>query len=147
MSATMIKRPRPSWYTRDDDSAWDRVKEAFRRDWQQTKHDFGGDEPDLNQDVDDTVAQATGANAIPPANVPSPEPKQADEPYNASHEPAYRYGYAAYRHYGHAGDWNAEREAMFEKDWGEEWSDVRPAIRRGWFYAKCNKDSCGTCKE
>jgi hypothetical protein len=135
---------RPSWYTRDDDSAWERVKEAFRRDWKQTKHDFGGDEPDLNQDVDDTVAQATGSRRIPPTNVPNCE----EDVYNEHHEPAYRYGYAAYRHHGSRSDWNAETEAMLRRDWGDEsdWPEVRPAIRRGWYYAKQNKDQCTTCE-
>ena len=48
-TATARKYNDPTWWNRDYDSGWDRVKEAFRRDWDQTKHDFGGDEPDLNQ--------------------------------------------------------------------------------------------------
>ena len=40
---------RPSWYTDEDDTAWSKVKAAFMRDWKQKKHDFGADEPDLNQ--------------------------------------------------------------------------------------------------
>lgn len=63
---------RPSWYTAEHDQAWDRVKTAFRNDWEQTRHDFGSKTArDLNQDVDDTVKQAAGKEEPPPANVPN----------------------------------------------------------------------------
>ena len=32
----------PVWWTTDNDTAWDKVKTAFKRDWDQTKHDLGG---------------------------------------------------------------------------------------------------------
>ena len=48
------------WWSKDNDSGWEKVKEAFHRDWDQTKHDFGGNPPDLKQDVPDTVKQAAG---------------------------------------------------------------------------------------
>jgi len=53
---------RPSWWTDENDSGWNRVKAAFGNDWEQTKHDFGSKTSrDLNQDVDDTVKQAAGS--------------------------------------------------------------------------------------
>src|SRR5580765_7816931 len=89
---------RPAWYTDEDDTAWDKVKAAFRRDWKQTKHDFGGNEPDLNQQVGDTISQATGTKPIPPGNAKTPH--STDVPsYNEDDELAYRYGYAAGRHF------------------------------------------------
>ena len=51
-----------------------KAKEALRRDWEQTKHDFNkkkGEE--LNQDVGDTLKQATGGEPVPPRGVPNPE--------------------------------------------------------------------------
>ena len=54
-------------------SAWDRLKEALRRDWEQTKHDLhlkGGHE--LNQGLMDTIDQAAGSEAIPASNRPNP---------------------------------------------------------------------------
>lgn len=49
-----------------------KVKEALKRDWEQTKHDFNKKAGrELNQDVDDTVKQATGADPVPPRNIPS----------------------------------------------------------------------------
>ena len=42
------------------------VKEALGRDWEQTKHDFSKKHgKDLDQDIGDTVRQATGKEAIP----------------------------------------------------------------------------------
>src|SRR4026208_244152 len=91
----------PQWWTNEHDSSWDRVKDAFRRDWKQTKHDMGGKQPDLKQDVPDTVKQAAGKQPIPPGNQPNYE----------ENEPAYRFGYGARRYYGKRYTaWNARTE-------------------------------------
>lgn len=133
---------RPSWYTKEDDSAWEKVKEAFRRDWEQTKHDFGGNAPDLDQDVGDTISQATGSEPIPPGNAKNPKPaKRAEEQgvYSVADEPAYRYGYAASRHYPDSA-WDAETEEMLRSDFHTEqdFARQREAIRRGWDYGRLN---------
>ncbi|HZG35393.1 MAG TPA: hypothetical protein VEY87_06055 [Gaiellaceae bacterium] len=48
------------------------VGDALERDWEQTKSDLPGLEgKDLDQDVDDTVKQATGNEETPPENVPN----------------------------------------------------------------------------
>jgi len=133
-----LQQPRPAWYSNEDDSAWERIKEAFRRDWRQTKHDFGGKEPDLNQQVGDTVSQATGSKPIPAANAKTPHPAPASEAYSEADEPAYRFGYAAYRHYGKRSDWGDATEAQLESDWGDkaDWQRRRAAVQRGWLYGK-----------
>ena len=75
---------RASWQTAEHDSAWDRVKNAFRNDWEQTKSDFGSKTArDMDQDVDDTVKQAAGS-------------RNAFE----NQEQAFRFGYAARRTFG-----------------------------------------------
>ncbi|MBS2036854.1 hypothetical protein JST97_17820 [bacterium] len=40
-----------SWWNDEYDSSWERAKDDFRHDWQQTKHDLGGDQGafDLNE--------------------------------------------------------------------------------------------------
>jgi len=120
----------PKWWTKDDDSAWERVKAAFKRDWDQTKHDFGGDEPDTDQDVDDTVKQAAGKEPIPPRGQPTYEEA----------EDAYRFGYGARSQYGKRyGKWNDQLERQLQQDWSEtyqdrEWTHYRNSIRRGWDY-------------
>src|SRR4029450_12636062 len=80
----------PRWWNAQNDSAWERVKAAFKRDWDQTKHDVGGKKPDTNQNVTDTVKQATGKEPIPPRGQPTYEEAEA----------AYRFGYGARSHYG-----------------------------------------------
>ena len=50
------------------------VKEALRRDWEQTKHDFSKSKGrELHQGVGDTVKQAAGKEPIPPVDRPNPD--------------------------------------------------------------------------
>lgn len=118
----------PQTWKKVDDSAWERVKAAFKRDWDQTKHHFGAKNPDTDQGVGDTIKQAAGAAPIPPPGVPA-----FDEV-----EPAYRFGYAAKSHYGEQySTWNPELEARLKQDW-KTFSPTRPwdvdaeYIRHGW---------------
>lgn len=128
----MKTRANPQWWAPEYDTAWERVSAAIQRDWDQTVHDFGGDEPDTDQDVDDTVAQAIGQQDIPPRGMPT---------YEES-EPAVRYGYGARRHFGaEYADWDEDLEAELETEWREmhpdeesSWDRFKGAIRRGWEY-------------
>ena len=122
----------PTWWTKENDSAWDRTKAAFKRDWDQTKHDVGGDEPDTNQNVSNTVKQAAGKEAIPPRGVPSYDDV----------EPAYRFGYGARSQYGKKyTQWNPELEAELRRDWASTypdhastWDEDAEYVRSGWDY-------------
>jgi hypothetical protein len=126
----MQPRRNPKWWTSENDSGWDRVKAAFKRDWDQTKHDFGGDEPDTDQNVDDTVKQAAGKQSIPPRGQPTYEEL----------EDAYRFGYGARSHYQQRyANWDNQLETRLEQDWREtyndrDWARYRDSIRRGWDY-------------
>jgi hypothetical protein len=129
--ATMTRRD-PSWWSKEYESGWDRVKEAFRRDWEQTKHDFGARAPDLKQDVGDTVAQAAGKKPVPPGSQPN---------YDEA-EPAYRFGWGARQQYGQTHrDWNDDLEQRLRRDWEAtyteptyQWDRYRAMVRRGWDY-------------
>jgi hypothetical protein len=118
------------WWSKDNDSAWDNVKGAFRRDWEQTKHDFGGNPPDLKQDVPDTVKQAAGKEIIPPSNVPNFE----------ENESAFRFGYGARQHYGKDyPTWDDRLERTLQKDWSPSsdeasWKRYNKAVRKGYEY-------------
>jgi hypothetical protein len=120
----------PQWWTKENDSGWDRVKEAFRRDWDQTKHDLGGKQPDLNQDVGDTIKQATGKEPVPPRGQPVYEKR----------EPAYRFGYGARTYYGKRfPTWNDQLEQELRRDWRGispegNWDADVADIRSGWNY-------------
>ncbi len=131
----MKQRHNPKWWTQEHESRWDRVKMAFKRDWDQTKHDFGGDEPDTDQDVDDTVKQAAGKQPIPPRGVPTYEET----------EDAYRFGYGARAQYGKKyAAWDDQLESQLQRDWSEtydtrEWAQYRKDIRSGWDYQEGDK--------
>jgi hypothetical protein len=120
----------PKWWNKELDSAWEMVKAAFKRDWDQTKHDVGGNEPNTRQHVGDTVKQAAGKEAIPPRGVPTYEQT----------EDAYRFGFGARSQYGKKYPaWNKPLETELEKDWREtyddrDWFRYRQSIRRGWDY-------------
>jgi hypothetical protein len=120
----------PSWWTDENESSWERVKSALKRDWDQTKHDFGGDEPDTNQKMRNTIHQASGKEAIPPRRQPAYDDL----------EPAVRFGYGARSKYGtDYTDWDDKLEANLRKDWEmiapdrkQAWREDRAAIRYGW---------------
>jgi len=128
----MNQNKNPKWWTQDNDSAWNRAKEAFKRDWDQTKHDMGAKVPDTNQSVKSTVKQAAGTEAIPPRHQPTFEEV----------EPAYRFGHGAHSYYGGKyPQWNEDIEKRLEEDWkaanpsrSKNWDDDRDAIRHAWNY-------------
>ena len=109
----------PNWYTNDMDTGWNRVKAAFANDWEQTKRDFGSKNArELNQDVDDTVKQMAGSS-------------DAFE----NHEQAFRFGYAAQRHYGNDyKTWNNDLETKLRTDYGSNFDRDRDYIRRAYEY-------------
>lgn len=130
----MNKYTNPDWWTRENDSDWNRVKAAFKRDLDQTKHDFGGNKPETNQNALDTVKQATGTQAVPPRG----------EPVNEKVEHGYRFGYGARSHYGKKySEWSRDLERELKRDWTSanpdpayDWGSNAPHVRSGWDYQK-----------
>jgi hypothetical protein len=123
----------PRWWNNQHESTWERMREAMRRDWEQTKADFTKNKKgaDLNQDVDDTVKQAAGKDPIPPRGVPN-----YDDDWD-SIEPAVRYGVGAREYYADYNDWDDELEGKLRTDWestntGSSWDKVKMHVRRGW---------------
>jgi hypothetical protein len=110
---------KPSWYTDEHDTGWNRVKAAFANDWEQTKHDFGSKAArDLDQDVPDTVKQATGT----------------EDPFTR-HENAFKFGYAAQRNYSNQyKTWSPDLEKKLRTDYGNEFDRDRDYIRRAYEY-------------
>jgi len=143
----------PSWWNEEKHgSAWQRVKEAMHRDWEQTKNDFGGKAPDLNQDVGDTVKQAVGADPVPPPSAKTP-PSSAELKRAAKREakaemrgPVERwndvesrlaYGYAARSYYATMyPHWDDGLESELRNEWDKSkpekaWDEVKHDVRRG----------------
>ncbi len=127
----------PNWWTEGQSSAWDRVKEAMRRDWDQTKADLSGKAKghDLHQGVSDTVKQAAGTEVIPPSGVPNDDSSFSD------FEPAYRYGAGAANRLAEDREWNELLEVKLSQEWTgldplQPWVDSKDYVRRGWEASK-----------
>lgn len=139
---------RPAWWSNQHDSAWERTKEALKRDWEQTKNDLTGGGQDLNQDASETFRQAQGKEPIPPRNVANPpdagdverHQKQAEKAARKEarrwerSEDAVQYGFGSGLH--RPGDWSAH-ESDLRSEWSSlerdrAWDDVRDDVRYGW---------------
>ena len=138
---------KPTWWKEDmHGSAWDRVKEAMRRDWEQTKKDLhlkGGHE--LNQNVGDTVKQMAGKQMPPPVDKANPAKVIGD--WNDVELPM-GYGYGARKQFGaqHTA-WGPELETKLRGEWnegkdrsGRGFDEVKDFVRRGFEY-KGDRDS------
>ena len=129
---------KPKWWNQEHDSAWDRVKDAMKRDWEQTKSDLTGGRKgrDLDQDVDDTVKQAAGKQSIPPTTMKNP-PDIDDKDWKRV-EDDYRYGVGARKQYGTSHrEWDDRLEGKLKDEWtdlksGRTWDEVKASVRRGW---------------
>ena len=130
----------PAWWTNRHTSAWDRVRDAMRRDWEQTKHDLHMGGRELHQDVSDTMKQAAGKEPIPPrgmADMPSPSRRSWNDV-----EGPLGYGYGARLTYGQKYPmWSEELETNLERDWHatehgrmHPWQKVKAMVRRGYEY-------------
>lgn len=132
----------PKWWNDTHTSTWDRVKAALKRDWEQTKADVTDGGKELNQDAGDTLKQAAGKQAIPPANVANPADADSSKGDWSRDEAPARYGVGARHQYDADGpDWNDRVESKLKEEWGDlksgrTWDEVKSAVRRGWDRAK-----------
>jgi hypothetical protein len=135
----------PTWYKPEHAISWDRVKEAVRRDWQQTKHDLHAGGHELNQKGTDTLKQAVGKEAIPSINRANP-PKVIGELVGEWEvvELPFEYGYSARHQFGstHA-TWNDDLARDLQGEWEASaraskasgpWDQVKPYVRHGYEY-------------
>jgi len=136
----------PFWWTETHSDVWHRVKEALKRDWEQTKadlsqndeatpgylpppHGINGGGTDLKQTALDTLHQALGSMPIPPPAMPNPKAF-------SDVAPAYRYGVGLGFEYGAERDWTAELEIALEVEWrqlgpSQPWDEVRADVQHG----------------
>jgi hypothetical protein len=110
----------PKWWNEQHTSAWERMKGALHRDWEQTKADFSNKGRELNQNAADTIKQVAGAERVPPdsqANV-KVGTMSADWPHV---EPDYRFGVGARVQYGKDHPtWDDSLEGQLRSDWGDD---------------------------
>ena len=121
-------------------TAWENIKEALRRDWEQTRFDLhlpGGHE--LNQTLDDTVQQAANTAPIPPDDRPNP-PKVIGRWDEAEYPIGYGYVARADLAREHP-TWNEGLEQKLRAEWeahdrdhGQRWDDVTHLVRYGYEY-------------
>jgi hypothetical protein len=124
------------WKKAKHGRAWDRAKEALKRDWSPIKADFHANSgKELRQGADDTMKQAAGREPIPPQ-------KQANPPDFDKVEPAIAYGFGAHEEYGQKyPTWDERLEANLSDEWdfaetGMTFDDVKHYVRHGWDYRK-----------
>jgi hypothetical protein len=140
LMTTTTSKWHPLWWKAEvHGTAWELVKEAMRRDWQQTKHDVGVGGHELNQAAADTVLQAGGAQRVPPIDVPNPPKVVGEWP---ELEPSFDFGYAARREYGPAfPEWSPELESKLRNEWiaaqdqaARDWMAIVAHVRSGYEY-------------
>lgn len=123
----------PKWWNETTHGdAWTRVKDALKRDWEQTKADVSSGGKELNQGVGDTIKQAAGSEAIPPGNQPNTNinTNKTDKPRSWDDVQApIAYGFGARQQYGK--DYNTWNEGL-ETKLKSEWEQGREATRQGW---------------
>lgn len=119
-------KTRAKWYTDEDNSTWDRIKTAFRNDWEQTKNDMGvTGTRDIDQDVDDTVKQMAGKQSTARTG-----PVKFDEA-----EEAFRYGHAANRHFrADHPEWNDTLRDDLKRDYPNDWDRDEAYIKQAYMH-------------
>ena len=120
----------PKWWNKQHESSWERVKAAFKRDWDQTKHDVGGHEPDTHQHIGDTMKQAAGKEGF--RRVASQITRRLRMPIVSAMAPASNT--ASIFPNG-----TVSLEEQLARDWkdtyaGIQWESRKEAVRRGWEY-------------
>lgn len=127
----------PKWWSEKHSSQWENVKEALKRDWEQTKADLhivGG--RDRHQEVADTLKQAAGAEPIPESNAWGTAPG-TDFTWDQTEE-LLMYGVGARQQYGDQyAQWDKQIEAMLRTDWENagrprHWDEVKNIVRHGY---------------
>src|SRR5579859_1284605 len=123
----------PSWWTDDVARDWQQAKQAVHRDWDQTRHDLHLGGRGLNQDIERTLAQVAGEEAIPPIDVAN-RPKVIGTWEDA--ELAIGFGYAARTYFGHLySSWTPALERQLSTDWKSEtmpWKTAEILVHHGY---------------
>jgi hypothetical protein len=136
----------PKWWDdKQHGSAWTRVKEAMKRDWDQTKKDLHVGGKELDQNVGDTVNQAAGKERIPGPNTPNSigTRRGTDLTWDEAEQPL-MYGVGARQQYGNEHPhWNDKLEDTLRKDWERAdagvkraWDDVKNVVHHGYDRAR-----------
>jgi hypothetical protein len=122
--------PLPTFWTEKQATAWDRIKEALRRDWMQTRYHLGiQGGAELRQTATDTLAQAAGIS-------PLPNGAEVGLDWDLARH-AIRLGHGSATFWVSDASWNDEVEARVRAEWsglanGIAWEQAMPLVRYGW---------------
>jgi hypothetical protein len=126
---------KPQWWNEQHEGTWDRVKDAMKRDWEQTKNDLSKKSgKDLDQSAGDTVKQAAGKEAIPAGG-------QANAKWDDV-EPGYRFGAGSrVQLQNEYPKWDDKLEHKLSTEWsdlksGKDWDDVKAHVKSAWHSIK-----------
>jgi len=120
--------PLPSFWTDEQQSRWDRVKDAMHRDWLQTRSDLSMSRgADLGQTAKKTVKQATGQR-------PPPTTAEGRVGWELARR-AIRLGHGAATFWSMEGYWTGDLEARLRSEWEAlhtsiDWDEARPLSSR-----------------
>jgi hypothetical protein len=125
--------PLPSFWSDEQQSAWERAKDALHRDWLQTRSDLHLGGADLDQTAKDTVKEIAGREAGPTTVEGRIGWEQARR--------AIRLGHGAATYWTAEGDWSQELDGRLRGEWEKldtsiDWEEARPLVMRGWEYGR-----------
>jgi hypothetical protein len=127
----------PGWWLSEHTNAWERTKDALRRDWLATMSDF---DAAASRQLARDIRGGSGFGGAPSMAFfegPTTPPPMVFE----LAEPALRYGFAAASHYRVHVGWDDALEAVLRNEWTQRpdarpWSVVVDDVRRGWESAR-----------
>jgi len=125
--------PLPSFWSDEQQSAWERVKDALHRDWLQTRSDLHLGGADLDQSAKDTVKQAAGKQ-------PGPTTAEGRIGWQLARH-AIRLGHGAATYWTADSEWSETLESRLRGEWEDldtsiEWDEARSLVKRGWEYGR-----------
>ncbi|MFI5298000.1 MAG: hypothetical protein ACHREM_07870 [Polyangiales bacterium] len=122
----------PAWWTERHQTAWERVKDAIKRDWRKMKGAVGhpiGHEPD---GVGASTA-SRGANGVRDLSVHLPSKSRSWK----DAEPAVRFGGGARAYFAEDTEWDTDLDRRLAVEWtrfypNRPWYQERDDARHGW---------------
>lgn len=125
--------PLPSFWSDEQQSAWERAKDALHRDWLQTRADLHLGGADLDQTAKDTVKQMAGNEAAPTT---------VEGRIGWEHaRRAIRLGHGAATYWTAESEWSGALDSRLRGEWEKletsiDWEEARPLVMRGWEYGR-----------
>ena len=132
---------KPNWWTDKHEGTWDRVKDALKRDWEQTKNDVSKSSgKDLDQTAGDTLKQAAGKEPVPATGATSATSATSVKWDDV--ESGYRFGAGSRGQFAtEHPTWDDKLEHKLSGEWtnlktGKDWESVKAHVKSAWHSVK-----------